>query len=59
MAHASQPVTPEAITLLEGMGFVTIYDADGNVINFMNRQCYQKAVAEGRIKPLVPARKEY
>jgi hypothetical protein len=58
MGHR-QPVAPEAITLLEGYGFATVYDADGNVLQFLQRDLYDKAVAEGRIKPRTPPPRAY
>ena len=51
MNGAREPVTPEAIRLLEGMGFVTVYDADGNVTNFIERCHYARCVAEGLMAP--------
>lgn len=45
------PATPEAIRYLEGLGFVTLYDADGNATEFMERQHYEKCVADGLISP--------
>jgi hypothetical protein len=62
MGHSSTrraPVTPEAITLLEGYGFATVYDADGNVVQFLQRDLYDRAVAEGQIKPRTPPPKNY
>ena len=52
-------VTPEAIAMMEGYGFATIYDADGNVIEFMVRDHYDRCVADGTIKPRTPGPKAY
>lgn len=54
-----KPVTPEAIAPLEGMGFVTVYDPDGNVLEFLERNHYDRCVADGRITPRKPPLKAY
>jgi len=56
---ARKPVSPEAIALLESMGFVTVYDADGNVVEFLERGHYDQAVAAGRIKPREGSPRQY
>ncbi len=49
--NTRQPVTPEAIRLLEGMGFVPVYDSDGAVVEFLERGHYERCLAKGLIKP--------
>jgi hypothetical protein len=50
---------PEAISLLEGYGVATVNDADGNVVEFLQRALYDTAVAEGRITPRMPPPRFY
>jgi hypothetical protein len=52
-------VSPEAIRPLESYGFVTIYDADGNVVEFRARDRYERCVKKGLIAPRKPPPKDY
>ena len=41
------------------MEFVTVYNADGNVVEFLESRHYDKCVAAGTIKPRTPPPKDY